>query len=174
MPGGIEHLLLFRHVPHEPGSKRDRRQLGLVVLCAAMFISAVDSTIVNVALPDISRDLNARVGELQWVIDSFLVCLAGSLLLGNGLADHFGRRRVFLLGLVAFTATSVLAALSQNIGELIAARALMGLAAACVLPPALPLLPVMFPPSVTGYRRPRSKVVTESVVGTVDEGEVAV
>jgi MFS family permease len=87
-----------------------------------MFISAVDSTIVNVGLPEISRDLNARLGGLQWVIDGFLVCLGGMLLVGSGLADRFGRRRVFLCGVAGFGATSVLAALSQTTGELIAAR----------------------------------------------------
>ena len=64
-----------------------------------MFISAMDMTIVNVALPDIANDLDAGIGELQWVLDAFLVSLAGLLLVGNGLADRFGRRRVFLLGL---------------------------------------------------------------------------
>ena len=63
-----------------------------------MFISAMDMTIVNVALPDMSNDLDAGTGELQWVLDAFLVSLAGLLLAGNGLADRFGRRRVFLLG----------------------------------------------------------------------------
>jgi EmrB/QacA subfamily drug resistance transporter len=126
-----------------------------------MFISAVDSTIVNVALPAISRDLHARVGALQWVIDAFLVSLAGMLLVGSGLADRFGRRRVFLLGLAGFGATSVLAARSQNIGELIAARVLMGFAAACVLPPALSLIAVMF----SVEERPRALAVWTAVAG---------
>jgi EmrB/QacA subfamily drug resistance transporter len=153
LPGG--------HVVHEPARGRDRRQLGLVVLCAAMFISAVDSTIVNVALPAISRDLDARVGALQWVIDGFLVCLAGMLLVGSGLADHFGRRKVFLLGLAGFGAASVLAAASQNVAELIATRVLMGAAAACVLPPALSLIAVMFSPE----ERPRALAVWTAVAG---------
>jgi EmrB/QacA subfamily drug resistance transporter len=130
----------------------DRRWGGLVVLCTAMFISAVDMTIVNVALPDISSDLGAGVGELQWVLDGFLVALAGLLLVGSGLADRFGRKRVFLTALSAFAATSVLAALAQTPIELIAARALMGAAAAGVLPPALSLIAVMFPPE----ERPRA------------------
>ena len=96
-----------------------------------MFISAIDMTIVNVALPEMSNELDAGIGELQWVLDAFLVSLAGLLLVGNGLADRFGRRRVFLLGLIGFAVTSVLAAAAQTAGELIAARALMGAAAAC-------------------------------------------
>ena len=113
-----------------------------------MFISAMDMTIVNVALPDISNDLDAGIGELQWVFDAFLVSLAGLLLVGNGLADRFGRRRVFVLGLMGFAVTSVLAAAAGTVGELIAARVLMGVAAACVMPPALSLLAVLFPPEL--------------------------
>ena len=113
-----------------------------------MFISAIDMTIVNVALPDMSHDLDAGIGELQWVLDAFLVSLAGLLLLGSGLADRFGRRRVFVMGLVGFAVTSVLAAASQSVDEVIASRALMGAAAACVLPPSLSLLAVLFPPEL--------------------------
>ena len=127
-------------MPHE------RRRLGLLVVCGAMFISAVDMTIVNVALPDISEDLNAGVGELQWVLAAFLVALAGLLLVGSGLADRFGRKRIFLAGMTAFAVASVLCALAPSPFALIGARALMGAAAACVLPPALSLIAVMFPP----------------------------
>jgi EmrB/QacA subfamily drug resistance transporter len=134
-------------MPPEAGVE-DRRWRGLGVLCVAMFISAMDMTIVNVALPDMSDDLNAGIGELQWVLDAFLVSLAGLLLVGNGLADRFGRRRVFLSGLAGFAAASVLAAAAQTVGELIAARVLMGAAACCVLPPALSLLTVLFPPEL--------------------------
>jgi EmrB/QacA subfamily drug resistance transporter len=111
-----------------------------------MFISAVDMTIVNVALPSISEDLNAGVGELQWVLAGFLVALAGLLLVGSGLADRFGRKRVFLAGMTAFGVASVLCALAPSPTALIGARVLMGAAAACVLPPALSLIAVMFPP----------------------------
>jgi EmrB/QacA subfamily drug resistance transporter len=111
-----------------------------------MFISAVDMTIVNVALPAISEDLNAGVGELQWVLDGFLVAVAGLLLLGSGLADRFGRKRVFLSGMAGFGVASVLCALAPSPVALIGARVLMGAAAACVLPPALSLIAVMFPP----------------------------
>jgi EmrB/QacA subfamily drug resistance transporter len=111
-----------------------------------MFISAVDMTVVNVALPDISQDLNAGIGELQWVLDGFLVALAGLLLLGSGLADRFGRKRVFLSGMAGFGVASVLCALAPSPDALIGARVLMGAAAACVLPPALSLIAVMFPP----------------------------
>jgi DHA2 family multidrug resistance protein-like MFS transporter len=126
-----------------------------------MFISAMDMTIVNVALPDMSNDLDAGIGDLQWVLDAFLVSLAGLLLAGGGLADRFGRRRVFLLGFVGFAAASVLAAASQTVGEVIAARALMGVAASCVLPPALSLMAVLFPPEL----RPKALGVWSAVAG---------
>ena len=126
----------------------DRRWLGLAVICVAIFISAMDMTIVNVALPDMSNDLGAGIGELQWVLDAYLISLAGLLLVGNGLADRFGRRRVFLYGLVGFAVASVLAAASQAVGGVIASRALMGAAAACVMPPALSLVAVLFPPEL--------------------------
>jgi EmrB/QacA subfamily drug resistance transporter len=126
-----------------------------------MFISAIDMTIVNVALPDMSKDLGAGIGELQWVLDAFLVVLAGLLLAGSGLADRFGRRKVFLLGFVGFAVTSVLAAASQTVGEVIAARALMGAAAACVLPPALSLLAVLFAPEL----RPKALGIWAAVAG---------
>jgi EmrB/QacA subfamily drug resistance transporter len=126
-----------------------------------MFISAMDMTIVNVALPDMSNDLDAGIGELQWVLDAFLVALAGLLLAGSGLADRFGRRRVFLSGFVGFAVASVLTAASQTVGEVIAARAVMGVAAACVLPPALSLLAVLFPPEL----RPKALGAWSAVAG---------
>jgi EmrB/QacA subfamily drug resistance transporter len=111
-----------------------------------MFISGIDMTIVNVALPDISRDLGAGINDLQWVLDGFLVALGALLLLGSGLADHFGRRRVFLVSFGLFAAASVLAARSRTPIELIGARVLMGAAIAGIMPPALSLIAVMFPP----------------------------
>ncbi|MEI7626543.1 MAG: MFS transporter, partial [Actinomycetota bacterium] len=124
-----------------------RRWLGLCVICAATFISGVDTTIVNVALPAIADDLGATFSDLQWVIDGFLVILAGTLLIGSGLADRFGRKRIFVISLLAFALTSMLAVLATNPTQLILARVLMGAAAAGLLPTALSLLAVMFAPS---------------------------
>ena len=126
-----------------------------------MFISAVDTTIVNVAIPDISHDLHAGVSELQWVMDGFLIALAGFLLVGSGLADRFGRKRVFLLGFSGFAVASVLAAASETALELIGARVLMGLSATCVLPPALSLMAVMF----EAGERPKALGIWAAVAG---------
>jgi DHA2 family multidrug resistance protein-like MFS transporter len=158
---GIEFPHYLHHLPFEGDGPHAKRQQGLLVVCAAMFISAVDMTIVNVALPDISEDLNAGIGELQWVLDAFLVALAGLLLMGSGLADRFGRKRVFLAGMAGFGVASVLCALAPYPVALIGARALMGAAAACVLPPALSLIAVMFPPE----ERPQALGVWAAVAG---------
>lgn len=130
----------------EPVAPVRYRWLALVVLCLAVFISTVDTTVVNVALPDISADLGATTAELQWVVDSYTIALAGLILLGGGLADHFGRKRVFSLGLVLFAATSFLAAFAESAQALITYRMGMGVAAALIFPPALSLIAVIFPP----------------------------
>jgi EmrB/QacA subfamily drug resistance transporter len=137
------------------------RWRGLAVVCAAMVISAVDMTIVNVALPDISRELDATLGELQWVLDGFLVALAGMLVVASGVADRLGRRRVFLAGMAGFGVASLLCALAPSVGALIAARVLMGAAVAFVLPPALSLLTVMFDPA----ERPRALAIWTMAAG---------
>ena len=138
-----------------------QRWRGLAVVCAAMVISAVDMTIVNVALPAISRDLNATLGELQWVLDGFLVALAGMLAVASGVADRFGRRRVFLAGMAGFGVASVLCALAPSVEALIAGRVLMGATVAFVLPPALSLLTVMFEPA----ERPRALAIWTMAAG---------
>src|SRR5919201_1120311 len=137
----------FIHFAPAPSAPEEKRWWGLWIVC--------------VALPDMSNDLDAGIGELQWVLDAFLVSLAGLLLVGTGLADRFGRRRVFLSGFVGFAAASVLIAASQTVGEVIGARALMGMAAACVLPPALSLLAVLFPPEL----RPKALGIWTAVAG---------
>ena len=157
----VPHFIHFASAPPAREAVEDKRWWGLGVICVAMFISAMDMTIVNVALPDMSNDLDAGIGELQWVLDAFLVSLAGLVLVGTGLADRFGRRRVFLSGLVGFAAASVLTAASQTVGEVIAARVLMGVAASCVLPPALSLLTVLFPPEL----RPKAVGIWSAVGG---------
>jgi EmrB/QacA subfamily drug resistance transporter len=112
----------------------------------AVFISTVDTTVVNVALPDIATDLDATTADLQWVMDAYTIALAGLILLGGGLADRFGRKRIFITGLTLFALTSLLATFADSAVELIAYRALMGVGAALIMPPALSLIAVIFPP----------------------------
>ncbi len=125
-------------------AKKDRRWWILAVLCLSVLLVVVDNTIVNVALPTISRDLHASTSALQWVVDGYTLSFAGLLLVGGNLGDRLGRRRFLQLGLVLFAATSVGAALSRGTGELIAARAAMGLAAALVYPATLAILNNVF------------------------------
>src|SRR5580692_13072168 len=92
----------------------DRRWWILAVLCLSVLLTVVDNTIVNVALPSISRDLRASTGDLQWVVDGYTLSFAGLLLLGGNLGDRLGRRRLLQLGLALFALFSVGAALAQN------------------------------------------------------------
>jgi EmrB/QacA subfamily drug resistance transporter len=121
-----------------------RRWWILATLCLSVLLVVVDNTIVNVALPTISRDLHASTSALQWVVDGYTLSFAGLLLLGGNLGDRLGRRRFLQLGLVLFALFSVGAALAQHTGELIAARALMGAGAALVYPATLAILNNVF------------------------------
>lgn len=125
-------------------AKTNRRWWILAVLCLSVLLVVVDNTIVNVALPTISRDLHASTSALQWVVDGYTLSFAGLLLLGGNLGDRLGRRRFLQLGLALFGVFSVGAALSHTTGELIAARALMGFAAALVYPATLAILNNVF------------------------------
>jgi EmrB/QacA subfamily drug resistance transporter len=125
-------------------TRNDRRWWILAVLCLSVLLAVVDNTIVNVALPTISRDLSASTEALQWVVDAYTLVFAGLLLVAGNLGDRLGRRRVLQTGLVLFAVFSVGAALSRNTGELIAARAAMGAAAALIYPATLAILNNVF------------------------------
>ncbi|MFE4258873.1 MFS transporter [Streptomyces sp. NPDC056883] len=116
------------------------RWLILVVMLVAEIMDLLDASIVNVAGPDLERSLGAGSVGLQWVIGGYALTLGAGLVLGGRLGDRYGRRRMFLLGLTAFTATSLLCALAPNIGSLIAFRLLQGAAGAMLLPQGLGLL----------------------------------
>jgi EmrB/QacA subfamily drug resistance transporter len=121
-----------------------RRWLALGVLCASLLAIVVDNTIVNVALPTLTRDLGADIGDLQWVVDAYTLVFAGLLLLAGALGDRFGRRRMLLIGLAVFGAASTWAAYSGSVAALIAARAVMGAGAALIMPATLSLLVSVF------------------------------
>jgi len=127
-----------------PTFASERRWLVLVVLCIAVFLVVVDNTIVNVALPTISRDLHASNSSLQWIVDGYSLPFAGLLLAGGGLSDRWGRRRVMQWALFAFSVFSILAAFSHNVSTLLTARALMGASAAFIFPATLSTLTVIF------------------------------
>src|SRR5258708_7654172 len=121
-----------------------RRWWILAVLCLSVLLTVVDNTIVNVALPTISRKLNASTTDLQWVVDGYTLAFAGLLLVGGNLGDRLGRRRVLQAGLALFAVTSVTAAISATTAEVTAARAAMGVAAALIYPATLAILNNVF------------------------------
>ncbi|MFF4231226.1 MFS transporter [Streptomyces sp. NPDC001820] len=124
--------------PRNPGAARPG--LILAFLCVAGFMTFLDVSIVNVALPTIEHDLGISESFLQYVVTAYGTVLGGFLLLGGRLADTFGRRRLLRTGLVVFAAASLLAGVSQGPATLIAARALQGLGSAFIAPAALSLL----------------------------------
>jgi EmrB/QacA subfamily drug resistance transporter len=123
----------------------DRRKwLGLAALCAAFFMVILDVAIVNVALPTIQTDLDFSQKNLQWVVSAYALTFGGLLLLGGRAADLLGRRRVFIVGIAAFAAASLLAGLAWSDTVLIGARALQGVGAAVMTPAALSILMTTF------------------------------
>ncbi|GAA1838999.1 MFS transporter [Actinomadura bangladeshensis] len=127
-------------------SGHTRRWLGLCALSLCMLALGFDMTILNVALTTLSEDLHASIGELQWIVDSYLVVFAAVLLPAGLLGDRLGRKRMLLAGLAVFGAASLAGALAGGTGGVIAARAFMGLGAAVVLPLSMSMLPAVFPP----------------------------
>lgn len=132
--------------PPRTDSETARRRLvvlGLVLTAQLMVV--LDATIVNIALPDMSRALNFSPTGLSWVINAYTLVFGGLLLLGARAGDILGRRRVFLSGIALFTLASMLGGLASSAGLLLAARALQGVGAALAAPSALALLMTMFP-----------------------------
>jgi len=132
--------------PAEVGTGRPRSSdnVILVVVCLAQFMVVLDVSIVNVALPAIQRDLHFSAVGLQWVVTSYALTFGGLLLLGGRLADLFGRRKIFLIGLGLFTVASLLGGFATDQATLIAARSLQGVGAAVLSPATLTILTVTF------------------------------
>jgi EmrB/QacA subfamily drug resistance transporter len=122
-----------------------RRWQALFVLSASLLVISIDNTILNVALPSLREALDADSSQAQWIVDSYLLVFASLLLVAGTLGDRFGRRRMLFLGLLIFGGGSLLASLSGSAHELIAARALMGVGAAGIMPATLSILTNIFP-----------------------------
>ncbi|MFD8518653.1 MFS transporter [Streptomyces capillispiralis] len=129
-------------------SPRGKWILLTTVLGSSMAL--LDSTVVNVALPRIGRDLDADLAALQWTVNAYMVTLAGLILLGGALGDRCGRRKVFVIGVLWFAAASLLCGLAPNAGVLIAARALQGVGGALLTPGSLALIQATFHPDDRG------------------------
>jgi EmrB/QacA subfamily drug resistance transporter len=131
-------------LPSVSGDER-RRWLSLAVVCLAQLMIVLDVTIVNVALPAVQRELHFSQGNLTWVVNAFLVTFGSLLLLAGRLGDLFGRKRVFLGGLVVFTAASLLCGLAPSQGALIGARFVQGVGAAMQASVILAIIATEFP-----------------------------
>lgn len=126
-------------------SSRDRK-LTLLVMCVATFMIQLDVTVVNVALPRIQADLNMSAGGLEWVISAYALSLAAGITVGGALGDHYGRKRVFLVGMATFAVASIACALSSSAAALIACRAVQGVGGAAMLALTLSIITETFPP----------------------------
>ncbi|HEV7918262.1 MAG TPA: MFS transporter [Solirubrobacterales bacterium] len=120
------------------------RWLVLVIVCFAQFMVVLDATIVNVALPSIQTDLNLSGTNLQWIVNAYTLVFGGFLLLGGRAADLIGRRRVFTIGLLVFSGSSLACALAQSGEMLIVARGFQGLGGALISPAALSIITTTF------------------------------
>ena len=138
----------LRGAPVRYGTPAGRWVIAASVLGSG--IAFLDGTVVNVALPAIGRDLDSGLAGLQWTIDGYLLTLGALLLLGGSLGDLYGRRRMFVVGLVAFTAASALCGIAPSMGALVGARALQGVGGALLVPGSLALLAASFAPEDRG------------------------
>ncbi|MCT9931641.1 MFS transporter [Planotetraspora sp. A-T 1434] len=122
--------------------------LGALVL--SVLVIGLDATVLNVALPTLATDLGAGTGDLQWIVDAYMVPFAALMLPAGAFGDRFGRKRLLLGALAAFGVASLIATMAGGTGSLIAARALMGAGAAVIMPLSTSILPVIFPPAERG------------------------
>src|SRR5689334_12054484 len=137
----------------------EKRGLAMGVLIFASFMDLLDATIVNVALPSIRDDLGANGAQLEWVVGGYLLAFAVLMITGGRLGDIFGRRQLFVVGVVGFTAASALACFAPTIGVLIGARLAQGGLAAMMVPQVLS--------SVQALYAPRERPAIYGVIGAV-------
>jgi EmrB/QacA subfamily drug resistance transporter len=123
----------------------DRRTLALIATIIGSGVVFLDGTIVNLALPKISQGLHAGFSDLQWIVDGYLLSLSSLILLGGSLGDIFGRKRMYLTGLIGFGVVSLLCGLSPSVGFLIAFRILQGIFGALLVPGGLAIINTNFP-----------------------------
>jgi len=129
-----------------PAASSQKRWWALAALALSVLVVGLDLFVLSLALPTLSVDLHASTGDLQWFVDSYSLVLAAALLPAGLLGDQIGRKRLLTGALIVFGIASAACAYSTSTGELIAARAVLGLAAAVILPLALAVIPVMFTP----------------------------
>jgi EmrB/QacA subfamily drug resistance transporter len=126
-------------IPDGPAGRR-KRLVVLLICSSSLFMTYLDSTILNVALPTLQTDLHASLAALQWVADAYLLVLAGLLLLSGSMADRLGRKRLFMAGLAGFSLGSLLCSLAPNVGSLVALRMLQALGGSMLTPISLSIV----------------------------------
>jgi EmrB/QacA subfamily drug resistance transporter len=141
----------------------DRKWVALILLCAVQFMVVLDVAIVNVALPTIKNALDFSDANLQWVVSAYTLTFGGFLMLGSRIADLLGRKRLFVAGLVLFSAASLACGLSQSDTQLIVFRAIQGLGAAVISPAALAILTTTF---AEGEERNKALAIWGAIAGT--------
>ncbi len=155
--------------PHPPRASEpeiepaiyERRWLILVVLCTSLMIVIIGNTSLNVALPTLARELDASTSALQWMVDAYSLIFAGLLFTAGTIGDRFGRKGALQAGLLLFLAGAVLASFADSSGMVIGARAVMGVAAAFVMPSTLSILTNVFP----AHERPKAIAVWAGISG---------
>ena len=131
-------------------SEENRRWWTLAAMCFALFMVMLDNTVVNVALPSIQRSFDASLSSLEWTINAYSLSFAVLLVTGGRLGDIFGRRKVFLIGVVIFAAASATIGFAPTEGWLVASRAIQGCGAALMMPGTLSIITNTFPPAERG------------------------
>jgi EmrB/QacA subfamily drug resistance transporter len=131
-------------------AEENRKWWTLAAVAFGLFMIMLDNTVVNVALPSIEKDLHISISELEWIVTAYALVFAALLITGGKLADLFGRRRIFVIGLVIFTASSLACGLATSAGMLIGARAVQGIGAALMNPATLSIITATFPPKQRG------------------------
>jgi EmrB/QacA subfamily drug resistance transporter len=137
------------------------RWRGLVFIGISLLVISLDNTILNVAIPSISRSLEASASELQWIIDAYVLVFAALLLTMGAVSDRFGRKKLLQFGLVMFGIGSLAAALAPSTEALIAARAFLGIGGAVIMPATLSIISASFPP----HERPQAFAIWAAVFG---------
>ncbi|HEY7144229.1 MAG TPA: MFS transporter [Streptosporangiaceae bacterium] len=150
----------------QPAAVSARRWLVLQIVCVGELMCVLDTTIVNIALPSIQRDLHMSLSGLQWVVNADILLFGGFLLLGGRLADLLGRKRLFLAGLVIFTLASLTSGLAHSTGVLVVGRGGQGLGAALLTPAALSIV-------TTTFEDGRERARALSIWGSVTAGAAA-
>ena len=125
-------------------NRYNTRWIGLVFIGIALFTISIDNTIMNIALPTLSRELNASTEQLQWITDAYTLIFASLLLVSGAISDRYGRRKILLIGLVLFGVGSAIVAVVGSINALIVVRALLGVAASLIMPATLSIINVTF------------------------------